>query len=77
MPPNAQPQATAPEVAAAQQAQQAPRRPRRRCPRPSSSACVVLIQQVEQAYAQGQAAYRKGDLADAKIDFDRAVDLML
>jgi len=37
----------------------------------------VLIQQVEQAYAQGQAAYRKGDLANAKIDFDRAVDLML
>jgi membrane-bound lytic murein transglycosylase D len=37
----------------------------------------VLIQQVEQAYAQGQAAYHKGDLADAKVDFDRAVDLML
>jgi len=37
----------------------------------------VLIQQVEQAYAQGQAAYRKGKLAEAKADFDRAVDLML
>ncbi len=37
----------------------------------------VLIQQVEQAYAQGQAAYRKGDMVNAKADFDRAVDLML
>ena len=37
----------------------------------------VLIEQVEQAYAEGQAAYRKGDLANAKVDFDRAVDLML
>jgi membrane-bound lytic murein transglycosylase D len=37
----------------------------------------LLIEQVEGAYAQGQAAYRKGDLANAKIDFDRAVDLML
>jgi membrane-bound lytic murein transglycosylase D len=36
-----------------------------------------LIQQVEDAYAQGQAAYRKGKLADAKVQFDRAVDLML
>jgi len=36
-----------------------------------------LIKQVDQAYAQGQAAYRKGDLANAKTDFDRAVDLML
>ena len=37
----------------------------------------LLIQQVEDAYAQGQAAYRKGKLADAKVQFDRAVDLML
>jgi membrane-bound lytic murein transglycosylase D len=37
----------------------------------------LLIQQVEGAYNQGQAAYRKGDLVNAKIDFDRAVDLML
>jgi membrane-bound lytic murein transglycosylase D len=37
----------------------------------------VLIDQVEAAYAQGQAAYHKGDLAGAKADFDRAVDLML
>ena len=36
-----------------------------------------LIQQVEQAYSNGQAAYRKGKLTDAKSEFDRAVDLML
>ena len=37
----------------------------------------LLIQQVEDAYSQGHAAYRKGKLADAKVQFDRAVDLML
>jgi membrane-bound lytic murein transglycosylase D len=37
----------------------------------------ILIQQVEQAYAQGESEYRKGKLAEAKADFDRAVDLML
>jgi membrane-bound lytic murein transglycosylase D len=37
----------------------------------------TLIQQVEGAYYQGQAAYRKGDLVSAKTNFDRAVDLML
>lgn len=36
-----------------------------------------LIASVEKAYAAGQAAYRKGQLPDAKIQFDRAVDLML
>jgi membrane-bound lytic murein transglycosylase D len=37
----------------------------------------VLIEQVETAYAQGESNYRKGRLADAKVEFDRAVDLML
>lgn len=37
----------------------------------------LLIQQVEKAYANGQADYRKGDLLAAKAEFDRAVDLML
>jgi membrane-bound lytic murein transglycosylase D len=37
----------------------------------------LLIAQVESAYATGDADYRKGMLADAKIQFDRAVDLML
>jgi membrane-bound lytic murein transglycosylase D len=36
-----------------------------------------LIRQVEDAYAKGQAAYRKGQLLEAKTEFDRAVDLML
>ena len=37
----------------------------------------ALIQQVEKAFAQGEANYRKGKLPEAKIEFDRAVDLML
>lgn len=37
----------------------------------------ALIDQVEKAYANGQADYRKGDLPAAKAEFDRAVDLML
>jgi membrane-bound lytic murein transglycosylase D len=36
-----------------------------------------IIQQVEDAYALGQAAYHKGQLAEAKSQFDRAVDLLL
>ena len=37
----------------------------------------LLIQQVESAYARGNADYRKGKLPEAKLEFDRAVDLML
>ena len=37
----------------------------------------ALIQQVEQAYAKGVANYRKGQLPEAKSQFDHAVDLML
>jgi membrane-bound lytic murein transglycosylase D len=36
-----------------------------------------LIDQVEKAYANGEAAYRKGRLNEAKAEFDRAVDLLL
>lgn len=36
-----------------------------------------LIEQVNAAYAAGDADYRKGQLAEAKIQFDHAVDLML
>ena len=36
-----------------------------------------LITQVESAYAAGAADYRRGMLADAKVQFDHAVDLML
>ncbi|MGD0156893.1 MAG: transglycosylase SLT domain-containing protein [Terracidiphilus sp.] len=37
----------------------------------------AIIVQVEAAYARGDADYRKGMLAEAKAEFDRAVDLML
>ena len=36
-----------------------------------------LIHQVNEAYAAGDANYRRGRLPEAKIDFDHAVDLML
>ena len=70
------PQATAPANAMAEPAQAAPPAAP---PQPSAHEQRVrqLIKQVDQAYAQGQAAYRKGDLVNAKTYFDRAVDLML
>jgi membrane-bound lytic murein transglycosylase D len=37
----------------------------------------VLIEQVEAAYSSGEQDYRKGNLPEAKVEFDRAVDLML
>ncbi|MGB6688081.1 MAG: transglycosylase SLT domain-containing protein, partial [Terracidiphilus sp.] len=37
----------------------------------------ALIQQVESAYKAGDADYRKSQLPQAKVEFDRAVDLML
>jgi len=37
----------------------------------------LLIQQVEEAYGRGEADYKKGKLPEAKVEFDRAVDLML
>jgi membrane-bound lytic murein transglycosylase D len=71
-------QATAPAipvpVAAPQPPQAAP-------PPPPQSAeqqrVHNLIEQVEAAYARGDADYRKGMLAEAKVEFDRAIDLML
>jgi membrane-bound lytic murein transglycosylase D len=44
---------------------------------PHQQAVRQIIQQVEDAYALGQAAYKKGQLAEAKSQFDRAVDLLL
>ena len=38
---------------------------------------LVLIKQVEDAYSKGEADYRRGQLPEAKAQFDRAVDLML
>jgi membrane-bound lytic murein transglycosylase D len=36
-----------------------------------------IIQQVETAYARGDADYRRGKLPEAKAEFDHAVDIML
>jgi membrane-bound lytic murein transglycosylase D len=70
------PQATAPALPAPQ-------------PQPQSTAAAPepntaeqqrvrqVIAQTEAAYARGEADYRKGQLAEAKTQFDQAVDLML
>ncbi len=69
-----QPQATAPALPAA---------PRTAEPAPLTNESQqqervqLLVQQVEKAYALGDADYRKGRLPEAKEEFDRAVDLML
>ncbi len=67
-------QATAPPVVAEHVTQAAPA--------PQVSALEqqrirVLIQQVEAAYARGESDYRKGLLPEAKIEFDRSVDMLL
>ncbi len=74
IPPDATPEATAPALPApppapvpAQSAQQTFHQQR----------VEQIIDQVEKAYANGEAAYRKGHLSEAKAQFDRAVDLML
>ncbi|MGA2633024.1 MAG: LysM peptidoglycan-binding domain-containing protein [Terracidiphilus sp.] len=68
------PQATAPALQAPQQAPIPDQPP----PLTQEQKRVrLLIQQVDDAYAKGEAAYRKGNLPDAKVEFDRAVDLML
>jgi membrane-bound lytic murein transglycosylase D len=72
-----QPQATAPQIPAPQQTAQAVTPAPSPQPTTQQQHVRLLIQQVEQAYAEGQSAYRKGKLAEAKADFDRAVDLML
>lgn len=71
---NSKPQATAPPLAAAapapavQESQPATRDQQR---------IQNLIDQVEKAYAAGNEDYRKGNLGEAKTEFDHAVDLML
>jgi membrane-bound lytic murein transglycosylase D len=74
-PEGAKPQATAPSLPAP-----APQAARPATP-PQLTAqqrrVKILIQQVDDAYAKGDADYRKGQLPEAKIEFDRAVDLML
>jgi membrane-bound lytic murein transglycosylase D len=71
---NATPQATAPALSEAP-AQTAP--PVAQVKTPQQQRVQILIEQVERAYANGQADYRKGNLPAAKAEFDRAVDLML
>jgi membrane-bound lytic murein transglycosylase D len=72
------PQATAPAIPAPVEA---PKPTQAAVPAQSSNAVQQrvhdLIQQVEAAYARGDADYRKGMLGEAKAEFDRAVDLML
>ncbi len=75
--PAAQPKrATAPTLAAV-----APIRAAAPATRPQPTAeeqrVRAIIAQVEAAYARGNADYQKGMLAEAKVEFDRAVDLML
>ena len=68
-------EATAPALPAAAPAQApAPTPPP---PTAEEQRVKVLITQVEAAYARGSADYQKGSLAEAKTEFDRAVDLML
>src|SRR3569623_167629 len=73
------PQAFAPALSESVPPQQAPAQTP--APAPQSPAqqqrVRALVQQVDEAYAAGQADYKKGDLLAARRDFDRAVDLML
>jgi membrane-bound lytic murein transglycosylase D len=45
--------------------------------RRTQQAVTQLIAQVERAFSSGEAHYRKGQLIQAKADFDSAVDMML
>ncbi|HWT66748.1 MAG TPA: transglycosylase SLT domain-containing protein, partial [Terracidiphilus sp.] len=67
---------TAPALPAVAQ-QPAPVAPSKPVKTPQQQRVEALIAQVEKAYADGQADYKKGDLVAAKTEFDRAVDLML
>jgi len=75
------PQAFAPSVSAPAPATQQQQPAQAPAPPPQSPAqqqrVKALILQVDEAYAAGQADYKKGDLLAARRDFDRAVDLML
>jgi membrane-bound lytic murein transglycosylase D len=70
------PQATAPALPAPAPVQ-APQPAAPAQPTAQQQRVHTLIQQVEGAYNAGEADYRKGQLPEAKMNFDRAVDLML
>jgi membrane-bound lytic murein transglycosylase D len=67
------PQASAPQVAPK------PDPPAPALPQPSvdQQRVRVVVQQAETAYTRGESDYRKGLLPEAKLEFDRAVDLLL
>ena len=71
------PQALAPPAPPPKPVQQAPEPPPPPPPTAEQQRLRALIEQAETAYAHGEADYRKGMLAEAKAEFDRAVDLML
>ncbi|MGA8044369.1 MAG: lytic transglycosylase, partial [Terracidiphilus sp.] len=71
------PQAAAPALPAQQQAAPPAAAKPQQAPTLQQLRAQALISNVEKAYASGQAAYRKGNLPEAKVEFDRAVDLML
>jgi peptidoglycan lytic transglycosylase D len=73
---NSSPQATAPALPDQNSKQTQAANPPQAKPQ-QDQRVQALIGQVESAYADGQANYRKGDLPAAKSAFDRAVDLML
>jgi peptidoglycan lytic transglycosylase D len=66
------PQATAPAINPAPQQPTPPPQVN-----PQQEKIQALIAQVEKAYSQGEANYKRGQLPEAKANFDRAVDLML
>ena len=72
-----QPQYTAPALDQSQPAAQPTAPAPAAQPTASQARVQSLIAQVEKAYAQGDADYRKGRLPEAKAEFDHAVDLML
>jgi membrane-bound lytic murein transglycosylase D len=72
----ARPQATAPALTAPAPAPPAPA-PAPPAPSVEQQRVRLLIKQVEETYARGEADYHKGRLPEAKQEFDRAVDLML
>lgn len=76
-PQSAPPQSTAPALPAPAPQQPAPVVQTQPARTPQQQRIEALIAQVEKAYADGQADYKKGNLVAAKTEFDRAVDLML
>jgi membrane-bound lytic murein transglycosylase D len=75
-PQSTSPQSTAPALPAAA-TRPVPLAQKQAAKTPQQQRVETLLSQVEKAYANGQADYKKGDLVAAKAEFDRAVDLML